>query len=117
VAEGKSVLAQVYPSRYRRRFPRADRSADEWDAWSVAAWLRDADRRGSLERYVVPPLTASERQLALLEGWILGVVWPVILSVAGHSGWMPRRDKGMESHADLLRDDRVHIIRKKLRIN
>lgn len=73
VPAGKSVVAEAYPTLYRRRYSKGDRTADEHDAWSVAAWLRESDRRGSLARYFVPPLSADERQLGLLEGWILGV--------------------------------------------
>jgi hypothetical protein len=35
-----------------------------------------ADRNGSLPAFLNPNLTASERALATLEGWILGVVEP-----------------------------------------
>lgn len=73
VPAGRSVLAEVYPSLYRRRFATEGRNADEHDAWSIAAWLRESDRRGVLERYFVPPLTPTERRRAALEGWILGV--------------------------------------------
>jgi len=73
VPAGKSVVAEAYPALYKRRYPKAERTADEQDAWSVAAWLREADRRGSLERYFVPPLSAAERESCELEGWILGV--------------------------------------------
>jgi hypothetical protein len=37
------------------------------------AWLQEADRRGTLDRYFAPPLTLPERKQAELEGWILGV--------------------------------------------
>jgi hypothetical protein len=73
VPEGKSVVAEVYPSLFRRRYPADGRTADEHDAWSVATWLRDADRRGTLKHYFAPPLTLPERKRAALEGWILGV--------------------------------------------
>jgi hypothetical protein len=73
VPAGKSLVVEAYPSLYRRRYRKAERTADEQDAWSVAAWLQEADRRGSLENYLVPPLTAEERKQAKLEGWILGV--------------------------------------------
>jgi hypothetical protein len=73
VPEGKSVIAEVYPALYKRRFPKDDRSSDEHDAWSIAAWLQEADRRGTLDRYFEPPLTLPERKQAELEGWILGV--------------------------------------------
>ena len=73
VPAGKSVIAEAYPALYKRRFPREDRSPDEHDAWSVAAWLQEADRRGILRQYFEPPLTLPEHKQAKLEGWILGV--------------------------------------------
>jgi hypothetical protein len=73
VAAGKSVIAEAYPALYKRRYAKNGRTPDEQDAWSVAAWLREADRRDSLATYFSPPLTPAERRLAELEGWILGV--------------------------------------------
>ncbi|MCH7880684.1 MAG: hypothetical protein IIB69_03720 [Proteobacteria bacterium] len=73
VPEGKSVIAEVYPSLFRRRYPKGGRIADEHDAFSVAAWIQEMDRRGALESYFSPPLSIPERQTVMLEGWILGV--------------------------------------------
>lgn len=73
VPEGKSVIVEAYPALYKRRFPKNGRTPDEHDAWSIAAWLQEADRRGILDRYFMPPLTLPERKQAELEGWILGV--------------------------------------------
>lgn len=73
VPEGKSVVAEVYPALYKRRFPKANRTSDEHDAWSIAAWLQDTDRRGTLNQHLAPPLTLPERKQAKIEGWILGV--------------------------------------------
>lgn len=73
VPEGKSVIAEAYPALYKRRFQKEGRSSDEHDAWSIAAWLQEADRRGILDRYFKPPLSLAERKQAELEGWILGV--------------------------------------------
>ena len=70
---GKSVLAEIYPSVFKNRYPRKDRKPDQQDAYSVARWLAEADCRGILEQYLVPPLTNEERRIADLEGWILGV--------------------------------------------
>jgi len=39
----------------------------------VASWLREADRSGQLARSLQPSLTPSERAVAGVEGWILGV--------------------------------------------
>ena len=69
----KSVIAEVYPAIFKNRFPRADRTADQQDAYAVSSWLADCDCRGLLSRYFNPPLTAREREIAELEGWILGV--------------------------------------------
>ncbi|MCR9199268.1 MAG: hypothetical protein NXI04_11530 [Planctomycetaceae bacterium] len=70
---GKSVLAEVYPSIFRRRYPPRDRSVDQQDAFGVASWLADCAQRNTLDRYFDVPLKDSERTQADLEGWILGV--------------------------------------------
>ncbi|WP_338469699.1 hypothetical protein R4Z10_12855 [Niallia sp. XMNu-256] len=77
----KSVLAEVYPSLLYKRFRQNDPGFPlEWprdaqDAYAIAAWLRERDLNGTLERYFeVSTLTEQEKQLALqFEGWILGV--------------------------------------------
>lgn len=74
VPEDKSVIAEIYPSIFRRRFPREQRSVDEHDAYSVAHWLRQMDGLNMLPRYFNPPLTLPERRIVELEGWILGVM-------------------------------------------
>ena len=73
VPEGKSVIAEVYPSIFRNRYPRIGRTTDEQDAYSIARWLSEADDRGILGRYFVPSLTDDERRIAEREGWILGI--------------------------------------------
>jgi hypothetical protein len=70
---GKSVIAEVYPSIFRRRYPRERRRVDEQDAYATARWMADMYARGGLDGYFDPPLTPDERELAALEGWILGV--------------------------------------------
>lgn len=71
--EGKSVIAEIYPSIFRNRFPRQQRSCDQQDAYSVARWLSETSQTGFLDRYFNPPLTNHERETADLEGWILGI--------------------------------------------
>jgi hypothetical protein len=73
VPEGKSVVSEVYPSLWMKRFPKEYRDGDEQAAYAVAAWLQRADRNGSLDSFFNPPLTPEERELAAIEGWILGV--------------------------------------------
>lgn len=70
---GKAVIVEVYPSLFRRRYPRAERSGDEQDAWSTARWMAEMAARGALGDYFAPPLLESERAVAALEGWIFGV--------------------------------------------
>lgn len=72
-AARSSVIAEVYPSRWSGETPRGDRTADEHDAWTVANWLRQADLTGTLASYLDRPIEAEMRQLARVEGWILGV--------------------------------------------
>lgn len=72
-APGKAVIAEVYPSIFRKRFLAEGRSGDEQDAYAVARWLAEMDGRSALARYFEPPLSEDERKMAALEGWILGV--------------------------------------------
>lgn len=71
--EGKSVIAEVYPSIFRNRYDKDGRTADEQDAYVVARWLVESAARGILDRYFEPPLTLPERAVAAREGWILGI--------------------------------------------
>jgi hypothetical protein len=74
IPEGKSVVAEVYPALWMRRFEREGRDGDEHAAYATAAWLQRADREGSLGGLLSPSLTAEERGIAMIEGWILGVL-------------------------------------------
>lgn len=70
---GKSVIAETFPSLFRNRYPRADRKVDQQDAFAICRWLLDMDRQGNLNDFACPPLSEPEREIAELEGWILGV--------------------------------------------
>jgi len=48
VPQGKSVVAEVYPSFWVRRFPKDGRDSDEQAAFAAAAWLQRVDLNGSL---------------------------------------------------------------------
>jgi hypothetical protein len=74
VPGGRSVVAEVYPSLWKKRFPKESLNSHQQDAYAVAAWFRRADQNGTLPLYFNPPLTESERTYAQVEGWILGVV-------------------------------------------
>jgi len=69
----RSVIAEVHSPMLRRRYPRSTRTTDEQDAYSVARWLEETVRNGVLDRYLSPPLSHQDREVAALEGWILGV--------------------------------------------
>lgn len=72
-APGVSVVAEVYPALWKHSFPVLDRTPDQHDAYSVAAWLQQADRDGRLVRGFEPLLKEPDRAFAGVEGWILGV--------------------------------------------
>lgn len=73
IPKGRSVVAEVYPSLFSREFARQEHTADQHDAYSVAAWMRHADVDGSLAEFFKPSLTPAERTVAEVEGWILGI--------------------------------------------
>jgi hypothetical protein len=73
VPDGSSVLVEVYPSLWKHRFPHDGRTADQHDAYSVAAWMQRTDSECRLEEYFHPNLNPEERTQAQIEGWILGV--------------------------------------------
>jgi hypothetical protein len=72
VKEGKSVVAEVCPAIFRKRF-KTQWEGDERDAFAVCKWLQEMDRRQALDRYFHLPLTPVEQETVRLEGWILGI--------------------------------------------
>ena len=72
--QGKSIFCEGYPTLLRKRYPREGRSADQHDAYCLAAWLRRLVDQQTLGRYLNVPLTDQEREIARREGWILGVL-------------------------------------------
>lgn len=73
IPRGRSAIAEVYPSLWSRGFPREERDSDQHDAYTIAAWMRQADRSGSLLTFFGARLAEEERKTAAVEGWILGV--------------------------------------------
>lgn len=79
IPAGRSAIAEVYPALWSRGFTKEmDRTADQQDAFSIAAWLSCADRNGMLAAFLNPDLSRPERTVAQVEGWFLGV--PGVLS-------------------------------------
>ncbi|MFN5744875.1 MAG: hypothetical protein ACK443_02125 [Methylococcaceae bacterium] len=74
IPAGRSVVAEVYPSLWKHDYAPEDRTADQHDAYSVACWLRQADREGRLTAALNPGLHQPQRAIAEVEGWILGVM-------------------------------------------
>jgi len=71
---GKHVIAEIYPALWSSSFaPEDRRNNHQHDAYSAAAWLRQADASGELAKFLKPRLTPEERRIAEIEGWILGV--------------------------------------------
>ncbi len=73
IPAGRSAIAEVYPSLWSKNLLSEDRTGDQHDAYAIAAWLSAADHGNTLTQYLSPRLTPSERALANIEGWILGV--------------------------------------------
>jgi hypothetical protein len=71
---GRSVVAEVYPSLWKKSFPKEGRTPDQHDAYVTAAWLRQADLDGSLQNFFKPSMLPGEYPVAQVEGWILGVM-------------------------------------------
>ena len=73
IRPNRSVVAEVYPALWSGTFPRAGRTPDQHDAFSIAKWMQGAGADGSLDKYFQPRLEPDERRVADIEGWILGV--------------------------------------------
>ncbi len=73
IPDNRSVVAEVYPSLWSKSYPRKNRTSDQHDAYTAAAWLRQTDLNGDLLNFFKPSLLPGEYAVARIEGWILGV--------------------------------------------
>ena len=73
VPPGKSAVVEVYPALWSHSFLRDGRNSHQQDAYAATEWLRRSDQDGSLERFFSPSLTAHEKEVPKVEGWILGI--------------------------------------------
>src|SRR6266403_1404589 len=64
IPRGRPVIAEVYPSLWSRSFEQKDRTQDQHDAFSIAAWIERADHDGSLGAFFRPELSPSEEGIA-----------------------------------------------------
>ena len=69
----RSVIAEVYPRLWKGLFPVPGLTADQQDAYTVAAWMRREDQAGRLDGHFAPALSDEDRALSEIEGWILGL--------------------------------------------
>lgn len=69
----RSAILEAYPALYKLGYATEDRTPDQHDAYAIASWLCDADASGDLHRFLSPELSVEEREMAKVEGWILGV--------------------------------------------
>ena len=59
IPAGRSAAVEIYPRLWSHTFAREDRTTDQHDAYSVAAWMRRADLDGSLTGFLDPPLAPA----------------------------------------------------------
>ena len=69
------MIAGVFPSMLRRRYPTEGRTVDQQDAYAIARWLKEVGQGPLLDDiYFDVAMTGTDCKLAELEGWILEVV-------------------------------------------
>ena len=67
---GNHIVAEVYPSLWRSRYPTEDRTKDQQDAFAVCSWLQETDLANDLTRFSIRGLLqASGRLRALRDGF------------------------------------------------
>lgn len=74
IPSGRSAVAEVYPALWNRSFPSQGRDPHQQDAYSIVAWMRQADDNAWIGDFLSPKLTAKHRRQGEIEGWILGVL-------------------------------------------
>lgn len=73
VPAGRAAVVEVYPSLWKHAYASEGRTPHQHNTFVVATWLRQADRDSRLQGAFHPTLTPAERQIGMMEGWILGV--------------------------------------------
>ena len=72
---GQSLIAEVYPALWNKRYHFDHGTTDQRDAYAVARWLSDADASGLLDLCLRARFLSDEdREVGRFEGWILGVL-------------------------------------------
>jgi hypothetical protein len=73
IPPGRSAIVEAYPALYKKQFTLENSTPDQHDAYSIAAWMRQADHDNQLIDFLNPALPLHLRGVAEVEGWILGV--------------------------------------------
>lgn len=60
----QSTVAEIYPALWKHACSPEDRTPDQHDAYTVATWLRPADRDGRLQDALHPNRSPPERGVA-----------------------------------------------------
>jgi hypothetical protein len=66
IPAGRSAIAEVYPASWSRSFANGDRTGDQHDAYSIAAWL--SRRRSGRQPRCLPEARADPTRARLGEG-------------------------------------------------
>ncbi|MCB2226797.1 MAG: hypothetical protein KQH53_08980 [Desulfarculaceae bacterium] len=69
---GVSTVAEVYPALWKEFSPPGKFLDHQRDAYAVAKWMQQKDLDGDLPNFFRTNLTPGQRQMAEVEGWILG---------------------------------------------
>jgi hypothetical protein len=72
--QDRSVIFEAYPALWSRTYEKKNRTNDQHDAYSIVRWLLEADKSDKLNEAFSPDLSAEQRQIANIEGWIPGVL-------------------------------------------
>jgi hypothetical protein len=64
IPPGRFAIVEVYPALYSGGLPRDGRTPDQHDAYSIAAWMAQADRNGGLADALRPMLAHNEQSVA-----------------------------------------------------
>ncbi len=77
VPEGRSAIVEVYPALFHPLY--SDQNfrfnLHRRDAYSVARWMAETDRKEELEGFFNPIKHGNYLDRARMEGWILGAEW------------------------------------------
>jgi hypothetical protein len=73
IPDGASCLVEARAHHFKGLYDRNDLSVPQHNAFTIASWLRDADRNEQLASAFWPDLSDKQRLTAMYEGWIMGV--------------------------------------------